>query len=1483
MAAVVPSRARGHNAHVMRPPQPPSSTPVTYIKMILRINSLRGNHLSPPPVKYSLRWMRAGKQLKSTSAYPIDVNTHAFSGTVSLYTGVKRSGFSYISDKPDEPLLTELVLFAHDATEAQPAPVANAEFDVAKFLQQMIRASTKSMTTEISFTAAIKAGATLIMKALGENHLTPIEDHPDLREEDSTGQELEKLKADVREKELKLDQLTASTDKLEEMVLETAKVAETAVPAAELAALRVKVDALEHDKTILERERAEAERKVGAHVAHAAKIKTTYNQLAGWYNNLCAKHTELQKRLSESDTSTDGTSDLPTDVATTHEEDIKNLEQERDQLKAMLDRERSEKKDISSRNSELLQAKARTLAELGEQWEAAKLTLENTKMSLKNQLSTSDNLRETVKTLEDKLAKRDEEASAQSGELEKASRRVKELEEKFEEARTRADADAESKAAAEADYQRLQTENADQREVLTRELSSGFETMVEEKLSALRKEHDESMQMSRQELKEILEKEHSFVLEKLQNEHENNIAKIKEDLEKEAEALRTAASGFEEKLNITMQERSNLQEEVVNLKGSLEEKGSQLQMASKRTLETYEIQIQQLKQEKELAEKHLISEKDRNAALQSDAEASREALEKDLTDARQLLEESKSELTRIQEETSASESESRSIPLTLENRQQLEEEISNLKKLLKNERERGDQVASHLAVADSEHDEMRAMITRLRSERDGAVQELQKSKDAVPNTQVRLDQGRKGATANGEGTEPHSLLEERDKAIRELFRVRKSMNKTIKKLKEENQVLVSQLEINSSEDRISENQQQKQEYDEAVSELAKIRAAIPLNPKSRSLPTDSGTPGFNISSHVLGALESLRSEVEEYKTSNLQLQKAAKDLSNEKAEESRQLISKQDELVEQLAVLSKELDNSRSVLSERERSIENLTHNMKSTAMEQEHISKRYQDTLREKESADRRVAVLESELEEYKRSLEKTANSNSSAENELRKTTTDLIDSRKELSLLQSKHSEYCDAAKKSQMDMESKIGQLKNEQEKREASSKMLIEKLEVADANLTEEKRKFDSEMTGVQKQVKDFEKLIQDLKASNAQLKEKLTGEQDKRQAADASIEVASKNCNELEKLLSQSRLNETEKEKLVAELASECDEAKSNLSEQRRELLNTKEALKEQKAQLDAILEEMGQLKSSRDDLEREAAKANGLTAAGDEALNALRGETKQLQQELTEANKQLQIEREKVVTLKDKEKERSSALQDLRNTLEERNEVLQSTNEITTAELRTLQDSYRLLDKSLASKTRKSEELESALSEQIQICNELKAQVAKISAMESHEKGKCEQVAKDFRKMETELEEARNYSKTLEENRARADILEAELEEMRHHAQAMEDEKQRRERESSLNKKSSNRRVENLRMELESTKSMIEALQSEVHRLQANNSELEKEVGSLRSNADARDTEVLNDLINTRMELAYSQEETIRLRNKLKKLGHRGQGSSSFH
>ncbi|KAI0560300.1 chromosome segregation protein SMC [Gracilaria domingensis] len=126
-------------------------------------------------------------------------------------------------------------------------------------------------------------------------------------------------------------------------------------------------------------------------------------------------------------------------------------------------------------------------------------------------------------------------------------------------------------------------------------------------------------------------------------------------------------------------------------------------------------------------------------------------------------------------------------------------QIAELERMLRTETKRRNEVSDLLPNADREHDELRDVVKRLNKERDTAVSDLKAAKEAVPNTEVRNPVIQRSLSRSSQDQQ-HVIEEERDAAIRELYRVRKGLNKELRLLKKERAELVQKLEDGPSEE-----------------------------------------------------------------------------------------------------------------------------------------------------------------------------------------------------------------------------------------------------------------------------------------------------------------------------------------------------------------------------------------------------------------------------------------------------------------------------------------------------------------------------------------------------------------------------------------------------------------------------------------------------------------------------------------------------------
>jgi hypothetical protein len=401
-------------ASAMMPPRRPSeksepseSRPddagVAFLKTTLKATALTG----VPPGDYCLKWVGGGKMKKSSTCSIAQSGGGPFKASIPLYTKARRysptSAIVAASSDPADSLDTTLMLCrAHDESV-----VAQTTINIGDFL------SAGHQSTSVSMPGGIAVELSIAAKAIGDTKLVglsvsrgPSEDVPVNASAGASGvpstvavdtaAKLERLRSDVVERSNQIDALKAQTAAIDQALrAKASEPAQQVSDVSEVSSLRVRVRALEEERAVLEREKVEAENRIGAHVQHAAKIKTTYNQLAAWYNNLRNEHAELQRRHPES--TLDTARDLGAgSVATTHEEDLVALEKERERLQDLLQKERDEKLEIHSRNASVLEEKSAALAQLQEQLnssmtelDAAKVESEKAKAELEESRSLS--------------------------------------------------------------------------------------------------------------------------------------------------------------------------------------------------------------------------------------------------------------------------------------------------------------------------------------------------------------------------------------------------------------------------------------------------------------------------------------------------------------------------------------------------------------------------------------------------------------------------------------------------------------------------------------------------------------------------------------------------------------------------------------------------------------------------------------------------------------------------------------------------------------------------------------------------------------------------------------------------------------------------------------------------------------------------------------------------------------------------------------
>lgn len=1170
--------------------------------------------------------------------------------------------------------------------------------------------------------------------------------------------ELERLRADVREKEGRIDRLADSTDKLDRAVQEQARLANGAVPAGDVAALHVRIKHLEEEKALVEREKEEVEKKVAAHVAHAQKIRNTYNQLAGWYNNLRKEHVELQAKHPSSigdQTTTDR--ELPQDVPTTHEAEIHSLERERNELQDLLDRERSEKKEFHSRNSELLESKAQTLAELREQWDVTQNTLSTTQRSKEEQAEKLHVLEQSVTELQAQLEIKEAEVSQRSRELADvtAAREMamSQHEHHVQQAVKAAVDEAKAEAERELDEQIKRHEEAV--EQLRIDADSVQDTIREEQRSGLKAEFDEELERIKKNVEDeqaemyaeklsLLHSERDTIVE----EREENVKKALAEAKESSAATAEARQMLEEKLTRNEKERLALEEKVRDLmqsRAALEEEKS-------RSLTTMEEAHRNKVAELHSAKEHVEAELSKaQEALEDEKKVTSNHgdNERVVVAVQEELRQAKAEVEALQKENAQMQSSPRDVQVTesglQENASTLEREISELRVLLKRESDKKSEATRLLQNADAEHDELRAMVTRLRSERDEAQQGAKLAKNEVPNTEVGPTASRSASNIENH-IDSCNFLEERDKALRELFRVRKSMKKEISRLKKE-------------KDELSRKAESENRTDSGVVERSLTGSSTP---EASEMKTERD--------HALAELQQLRASMNE-----------AKELRS--------------------AELSRANDN------------------------------------------AEASIGVLKLDMEAFK------------------------------------------DSAKSREESLEAKIAKLDQDLKLEVSSSHELSEKLHRSEASLVEEQSKLHAERLAKEKETTRLGTLLENLKSQEASLSTELATEKGHREEMYRLLSVADTKLAKLETELSHGQESRRENLETIRTTAIERDQAQEALKEAEKRLEVSEMRVSDLQQELSEAKDKLRNLESSREYLQKEASEVGGRNQAVGEEVAVLRADLKQTQVELSKALRDLDIEVQKGSHRAERENASALELQKQVEALTAECNTMQSKYDDKVKAYQAVQESRKNLDLSLNETQASLTSLEQVVAEKDEKCHRLEAMLSDVEMAQQQTTSKLKSSDQNGSIAKQELERLKAEINSLTKEKAIASENVRELSAMRDQLGVMYEENAEmvlaeRERADRETKKAAD-----LRKEVQNARLEADNLSAEMEELQARCSELRKENVLLKEVEDEHESDLTkrtDDLISSRVQLAYAQEEVVRLRNRLRKLAQSGQGSLSF-
>lgn len=1374
-----------------------------------------------------------------------------FTPKMALYVRVRRHGSRFISDDPAEPLETVLEL-CMKAVNGNVSVVSTAHFDVAHYLHEIVQVGAKTMSTALNLAPDIVLTLTLTIKALGENHLTPytgpVENTrpqamarlPDSPENDEAvaALELERLRHDVREREGRINALADSTHRLDAAVQQHARQADNSVPAGEAAALRVDNVSLKERCSSLEHQSSEMERKISAHVTHAAKIKTTYNQLAAWYNNLRNEHMELQKKHPGSASEqTQSSRDLPAVVSMTHEADMKMLEKERDELQALLKSERSEKSNMHSRNAELLGAKARTLAELKEQWDSAQSTLVATKKVLDEQSKQLKDLNETIDNMKFQLAEKDSLVVERASQISKVEKEAKDREAVHLDA---------LEALKKCHQEETERGFAD---------SNAVDEAVAKAVREQQAKHDEDLMT-------------------LRRESARKVEEAVDRMQKGTKGAEVALKEAEEKLAAVENEKQSLGAEMSTLLKERDADATGEAEVHKKALE----QMRAAKEEMQMQITQMTKQVDKEKQVTEESQKEKGRNEELEAELKKVL----AELSSLRKETEDLNSSPRQIAMNRVHSDkvpQLERDILTLKSLLKTETGKRNESEKLLASADDEHDELRAMVSRLRLERNEALDEVNLAKDAANRVAQR-----QGSGSSDQDSDPASLLEERDKAIRELFRVRKTMNKEIRRLKKEN----ISLAVNGPTEQNDTVEQReipnangatlvtlRKERDIAVSELEKIRTKLSIvGSKSDSGRAATGNAD-EISVRVSQKLDFYAGELDSSARKNAELKNAL----NSKAEEYTATVERirfeKDGFQKDAQKMQVGLQNAIESSQGNEKRNAELSNSMKSLDRKVIDIRESQKGALQERDDARQKAAALQAELASLKKSLDAASSSSSSTETLLRDAQRELAESKAKIELLHGEVVELKEAALTKEQERQEEITRLETavEHTSRDLSSRL---------ARTEQEQSKVHSEKEEKSKENSKLEVLVQKLQSFNASLTAKLAAEKNLKDGSQKLLAETETKAAALFEEVRGLRDGEKSTTEAVTKLAAEKENALVALTEAKSRLESTVSRLTEHRTELNQAKGRIKSVETSREVIQKEASVAGGKSAALADEMAALRAELKQSQSDLQTSSRDLQIEAQKNSGMVDKESQALSSLKERNENLNAQLTDMGSNLESSQDELRVIKDSYSTLESVLEKVQEKAMKMSRVATERKRECAEVKAAHADMRTENERFRAQYEAFGEQSKQVRIELAATLKEVRVLRSEKQafaqRIKSLEVEMGSVSEQFSSVQEESSEMVEMERANTEKEMKKAGDLRKEVRAARSKAEALEAEVERLRANNQGL---LTSSRENGE-RDAEVLSDLINTRMELAYSREETIRLRNKLQKTAQSGSGSASF-
>lgn len=1515
-----------------RPAMPTTATPthaiaLSYIRLTLAIDTVVGAALAPPPVNYFFRWIRAGEQVKVTAARPI-TPPGTFSERMSLYARVHRPSRAIVADTGTEPLETTLVLVSVNPAE-QPAIVSSCDFDMAHYLAAMVDSQTRSMNASLHFQPDITVTLTIAMKAMGENFLKPyISAEPrrlGMRATTPVAQDADEVAAALEIEHLRNQNRPAghnpiSIDSssgslalpeahpapLSPKALPTPIMPITATTPAEFStssvksitdveALHAQIIALEEDKEAAKRDRLDADRKINRHIVHAKKIKETYTQLATWYNNLRKQHMELQANVPQADQTAEPPRASSNASSSTYDGDAKKTDDEKSVPQQQQQTNSSESRAPPSRNSQLLEAKSRTLIELRDQWGAAQKTLRHMEQQAEEHTRALSDANQSVDQLKAQLAEKETAVSEKDTALTAADGAMKEM--------------AEAHTVALAASQNTEVDERVKALLLQMKETSALH---DKELASAVKETNESAETARElELRKLgvaKEEEIEVVRQQVRDENsarkEDEFARVREEHESALRVERSLVKKASQHSESTaLESESQLRLIQGKLDGSKAEFESQLE----------ELQVEKNAQEATLQEEIQSLDGQRNelsrkveALAASSTKAEREALTKE--DEIQILgAEMQKECEELRHQVSLLKNENDEIrisPRHVEATATVDEpvsvsdrgvnEIAELKSMLRAESDKRQESATLLESADREHDELREMVTRLRSERDSALDEVQRSQDKLTRFGKRPAQA--GSSQSIGTFDVLAAQEQRDDAMRELFRVRKGLNKELRQLRQEaaerssqsTPAVASREVANQTEQTTNLSEQLSNavaERDQALADLQQAKddlgQAAALEAEGRVTLEKSTNSQFAV---LEAEIVSNQEHVDDLETALIN----AKNITDSQAQQVNELEKSKVDLIEMIESAGRMAEDSARELENKNDEIRDLTEKVRSSVENDIETGRSIARLEKERETTRNRCGALETELMSLKKSLDDVSSSTSSQENLLQVAQKENAEKQTEITLLQSeledalKTATSTESSLKMEMAMlESKVTQASLSAEQSEAKVGEITAKLGDYRSQLETERSLKESETLEKQK----LEDSLQNTQQKRSSVSNKLEQEQSLRRTAEMKVVDLDGKVLDLERTVDGLNGKVVSQDGEISRTRQERDDAKSVESTLKEQVGGGEAKSREQAREIKGLQEKLTSTESAREILHREAFDAGGKSERVVEELDTLRGELEKARSELRDCNGKLDVEVSKAQVTSEKNADVIKELKNQVDAVASERTGLEARCESLDQELHDMRGSHGSARAELDDLKRRCGELEESLAEKETDVGNSSQKVLQLREDMAQARGEQARLEEMYQEQKEEFAHLKKENSTANEERSahteKLTELEWEIGTLQDRIRSMHGEHEERMATERMTFDREMRKMTDIRKDLRTSRGLVESLQAKLQEAEMDAEDLRAESERKKMGGDARDS-VVHDLIENRVALANAQDEIIQLRNKLKKVSPKSPGSTSF-